>query len=63
LKTTDGLPLYTVAPKPNVRRAFIKKNGEKSVDIWEDDGVTVGQLRVSNVDKMMAFDCGDFELK
>jgi hypothetical protein len=63
LKTTDGLPLYTVAPKPNVRRAFIKKNGEKSVDIWEDDGATVGQLRVSNVDKMMAFDCGDFELK
>jgi hypothetical protein len=50
LKTTDGLPLYTIAPKPNVRRAFLKKSGEKSVDIWEDDGATVEQLRVSNVD-------------
>ncbi len=63
LKTTDGLPLCTVSETPNLIRAFIKKNGEKSVDVWQDDGAVVEQFRISNIDKMMAFDCGDFELK
>ena len=63
LKTTDGLPLCTVSETPNLIRASIKKNGEKSVDISQDDGAVVKQFRISNIDKMMAFDCGDFELK
>ncbi len=63
LKTTDGLPLCTVSDTPNLIRASIKKNGEKSVDVWQDDGAAVEQFRISNIDKMMAFDCGDFELK
>jgi len=63
LKTIDGLPLYTISETPNLIRASIKKNGEKSVDVWQDDGTLIHQFRVSNVDKMMAFDCGDFELK
>jgi hypothetical protein len=63
LKTMDGLPLYTVSSTPNLVRVLITKNDEKSVDIWQDDGAAVGQFRVSNIDKMMAFDCGDFKLK
>jgi hypothetical protein len=63
LKTTDGLPLCTVSETPNLVRASIKKNSEKSVDVWQDDGAVVEQFRISNIDKMMAFDCGDFELK
>lgn len=63
LKTADGLPLYTLAKKPNVRRATLARAGERSIDVWEDDGTAVERLRVSNVDKMMAFDCGDFQLK
>ena len=63
LKTTDGLPLCTVSETPNLIRVSIKKNGEKSVDVWQDDGAVVEQFRISNIDKMMAFDCGDFELK
>jgi hypothetical protein len=63
LKTMDGLPLFTVSQSANVVRALITKNGEKSVDVWQDDGAAVEQIRVSNIDKMMAFDCGDFELK
>ena len=63
LKTADGLPLYTLAKKPNVRRAALARAGPRSIMVWEDDGTTVEQLRVSNIDKMMAFDCGDFELK
>ena len=63
LKTKDELPLCTVSKTPNLVRALITKSTEKSVDVWQDDGAVVEQFRVSNVDKMMAFDCGDFELK
>jgi hypothetical protein len=63
LKTMDGLPLFTVSTTPNLVRVLITKTGEKSADVWQDDGAAVEQIRVSNIDKMMAFDCGDFELK
>jgi hypothetical protein len=63
LKTIDGLPLCTIRETPNLLRASIKKNGEKSVDVWQDDGTVVVRFRISNIDKMMAFDCGDLELK
>ena len=63
LKTMDGLPLFTVSKTPNLVRASITKNGEKSVDVWQDDGTAVEQARVSSIDKLMAFDCGFVELK
>jgi hypothetical protein len=63
LKTADGLPVYTLSRKGNVRAATLAKAGEKAVDVWQDDGTSVEQFHVSNVDKMMEFDCGDFELK
>ncbi len=63
LKTSDDLPLFTVSESPNLIRVLIIKNGEKSVDIWQNDGAGFHQFRVSNIDKMMAFDCGEFELK
>jgi hypothetical protein len=63
LKTADGLPLLTISRESNLIRAAIAKNGDKSIDVWQDEGGAVQQLRVSNVDKMMAFDCGEFELK
>ena len=63
LKTNDDLPLFTVNESPNLIRVSIMKNGDKSVDIWQTDGVGFHQFRISNVDQMMAFDCGEFELK
>ena len=63
LKTVDGLPLCTVTETHNLVRALIAKSSEKSVDVWQDNGAVVEQFRVSNIDSMMAFDCGDFELK
>jgi len=63
LKTIDGLPLCTISETPNLIRTSIKKNGEKSVDVWQDDGTRIVRFRISNIDKMMAFDCGDLELK
>src|SRR6059036_2839595 len=63
LKTADGLPLFTVNESPNVTRALAAKAGEKSIQIWQDDSTGSHRFRISNVDKMMAFDCGEIELK
>lgn len=63
IKTMDGLPLRTISGTSNVFHASIANNGERSADMWLDDGATIEQFRVSNIDKMMAFDCGNFELK
>ena len=63
LKTGDGLPLFKVSEIPNVMRAGIAVKSENAVDIWQDDGTSVHQFRISNVDQMMAFDCGEFELR
>jgi len=63
LKTVDGLPLYTVDELPGIARVSLGQQGEKSVEVFEDDGDSVAQLHVSGVDKIMAFDCGGFELK
>jgi hypothetical protein len=63
LKTIDDLPLFMLSETPNLVRAFITKKSEKSVDVWQDDGTSIRQFRISNVDKMVAFDCGEFELK
>lgn len=63
LKTTDGLPLATITETPNVARIVMEKSGEKAADVWQADGSSTEHFRVSNIDKMMAFDCGFFELK
>src|SRR5438034_4980386 len=62
LKMNDDLPLVTVSEMPNLIRAGITRKSENAVDIWQDDGTTVRQFRISNLDQMMAFDCGEFEL-
>ena len=63
LMTADDLPLFMLSETPNLIRTSIARRTEKSVDIWLDDGTSVLQFRISNLDKMMAFDCGEFELK
>ena len=63
LKTSDGLPLFKISETPNATRGGIAAKSENAVDIWQDDGTSVHQFRISNVDQMMAFDCGEFELK
>ena len=63
LKTEDGLPLRTISDTPNLSRALINSTGDKAADVFQDDGAVVEQYRISGLDRMMAFDCGDFELK
>jgi hypothetical protein len=63
LKTSGDLPLITISETPNLSRVWITKKNEDAVDVWQDDGNKVHQFRISNLDQMMAFDCGEFELK
>jgi hypothetical protein len=62
LETTDGLPLFKISETPNVAHASIAAKAENAVDVWQDEGREPHQFRISKVDQMMAFDCGDFEL-
>lgn len=63
LKTADGLPLQTISDTRHLVRAVIAPHDAKSIDVFQDDGTVVEQFRISSLDAMMAFDCGDFELK
>jgi hypothetical protein len=63
LKTNDGLPLFSLSETPNLARTWIAKKSENAVDVWQDDGTQVHQFRLSNLDQMMAFDCGQVELR
>jgi hypothetical protein len=63
LKTSDGLPLRTISDTPNLSRVLLFPHGEKAIDVFQDDGAVVEEFRVSGADQMMAFDCGNFELK
>jgi hypothetical protein len=63
IQTVDGLPLFTVDEAQDLTNVFVAQRGDKSLDFYQNDGDTLDQFHISGVDKMMAFDCGDFELK
>jgi len=63
LKTMDGLPLRTISRGPNVVHASITKQGDTVANVWEDSGTRMERFQLGNIHAMMAFDCGDFELK
>jgi hypothetical protein len=63
LKTVEGLPLRTISDTPNLTRTLMAQPIENKIDIYQDDGAVVEQFRISNLAQMIAFDCGDFELK
>jgi hypothetical protein len=63
LKASDGLPLCSVSETPELIRGLLAAHGSNALDVFQDDGAVVEQFRVTGVDQMMSFDCGDFELK
>ena len=63
LKTSNGLPLFKISETPNVMHGGIALTTDNTIDIWEDDSNRIRQFRISNIDQMMAFDCGEIELK
>ena len=64
LTTKDGLPLLTVARiEDSTDYHALLSRADKSINFFILHGTITRQFRISNIDKMMAFDCGDFELK
>jgi hypothetical protein len=64
LQAIDGLPLVTVAKRQDAKSVSLAPGHDtKSVIVFLSDGINVRQVEVSSITKMMAFDCGEFELK
>ncbi len=63
LRTADGLPLRTISDTPHLTRVLLARPNDSTIDVFQDDGAVVEQFRISNLAEMIAFDCGDFELK
>ena len=64
LQTTDGLPLVTIAKRGDANSVGLAAGRDpKSVIVFLSNGTNARQVEVSGLSKMMAFDCGRFELK
>ena len=64
LQTIDGLPLVTVTKRQDAKSVSLAAGRDnKSEIVFLSDGTNVRQVEVSGITKMMAFDCGEFELK
>ncbi|MGZ5022249.1 MAG: hypothetical protein ACXWFY_07395 [Chthoniobacterales bacterium] len=63
LKTADGLPLESISDTPHLTRVVLSPRSEKAIDVFQDDDAVVEQFRIDDLDQIMAFDCGEIELK
>ena len=63
LKTSDELPLYVISEHIGITNVAFTKNTEKSIDVWQNNAAGIEHFRISNLDQMMAFDCGVIDLK
>ena len=63
LKTADGLPLVTLATVGDVEYAAFINRSEQALTILLRRPSASILVKVSPISKMMAFDCGEFELK
>ncbi len=63
LETGDGLPLRTISDTTHLIRTLLARPNDNALDVFQDDGAVVEQFQISNLAEMIAFDCGDFELK
>jgi hypothetical protein len=63
LQSADGLPLLTIAKRNDAKSVSLAAGRDnKSVIVFLSNG-RVHQVEVNGITKMMAFDCGTFELK
>ena len=64
LQTVDGLPLVTIAKRQDAKSVSLAVGRDnKGVIVFLNNGTNVRQFEVNGITKMMAFDCGTFELK
>ncbi|MDQ6809499.1 MAG: hypothetical protein M3Z64_08780 [Verrucomicrobiota bacterium] len=63
LQTADGLPLFTVDETSGILEVSLIRRSDKAVALLQNDGDTTDWFRIRNIDQMMAFDCGEIQLK
>jgi hypothetical protein len=63
LKTGEGLPLATIANLGDVESAMFINRSDQALTILLRRPSEAVLVKVSAISKMMAFDCGEFELK
>ena len=65
VKTRDGLPLITVAQTGDIQHvdAALAEGSDKSLSFFLRTPESTREFRITGIAKMMAFDCGEFELK
>jgi hypothetical protein len=71
LKTTDGLPLRTITRTEDIpddvtlpqASVALTQASDKSLTLFFRQGQTTHEFRITGAENMMAFDCGDFQLK
>ena len=45
LKTSDGLPLFSISETPGLIRGLLAARGSNAIDVFQDDGAVVEQFR------------------
>ena len=64
LETSDGLPLITIGNRGDANSVSVAAGRDpKTIVVFLSNGTNTRQIEVSSLSKMMAFDCGRFELK
>lgn len=64
IKTADGLPLLTLTQGNELSQASLISGADnKTVSVRIADGKGGHRFEVTGLEKMMAFDCGEIELK
>lgn len=62
LKLSDGLPLTHVTDTPHLKWAAIARGTEPgTLVLFQSDGAVVEQFTISELARMMSFDCGEFD--
>jgi hypothetical protein len=63
LKTADGLPLFTIAAAGNATRVSLIPGESSSATLLVDTPAGARRFTVTGLNRMMAFNCGEIELK
>jgi hypothetical protein len=63
LNTADGLPLLTVTQAQNARRVLLRLRENNVATVFVETAAAPRRFTITGLNRMMAFDCGEFELK
>ena len=62
LATADGLPLFQLTERQNLKWTVLVKEG-KSLTLFQSDGAVVEEFKIAHPENLMSFDAGEYTLK